>query len=330
MNGLLDNIGDIVINAMEQAAPGRWDEYIFDYSQPITEEPSIAWINGVGILFKEGPTIISGPKKAGKTTFVRLLLAAILSGENVLGITAKSGLTVTIFDTEQQEYRILSYIDKSFQMACLARRIDPRLNVYRLRKSPVEKRLQIIVETIEEKHPDIAIVDGVADLVLDINSMETATKVMDELLRVSDETGTALILIIHTNPSTPDGKSRGNLGTIAENKAECNILVSKSGDIFTVSCKDARGRPFPSFSYAKTENNDIVQASAPAKPITAKDRILAYMEPDQVYKYAELLRTFVDDKTKEGTVKTAIRELCAEGYIVAVERGRYRLKNDEG
>lgn len=321
------DIEKAVTAAMDAPAPRRWDDFLFDYSQPIVEEPAIAWIDGIGILYREGPTIISGPKKAGKTSFVRLLLAAILSGEDILGITAEKELKAVIFDTEQPPFRILNYLDKAFKMANKDRVLGDKLKVYRLREASIEARLQIICEAIEDNQPDIAIVDGIADLVVDINNMETAQRIIDELLRVSDETGTALVLVIHTNPTSPEGKSRGNLGTIAENKAECSILISKSGDIFTVSCKDARGRTFPSFSYSKTKDDDIIQVTTQEKPVAAKDRIFAAMEPGKVYTHSELVGLLGEGS--EGTAKSAINDLCRNGRIIKTGRGCYTLKLDD-
>jgi hypothetical protein len=297
---------------------------------PIAEEPAIVWIDGIGIVYSAGPTIISGPKKAGKTTFIRLLLAAILSGDEVFGITAKNGLKIAIYDTEQIDWRILSYLDKSFQMAGKRREINDRLTVFQLRPAPLDQRLQIIEDTIMENRPDIAVVDGLADLVIDINSMADSQMIVDSLLRVADESGTALILILHTNPSTPDGKSRGNLGTIAENKAECNILVSKSGDIFTVTCKDARGRAFPSFSYAKTDGDDIIPivTPIPEKPLSAKEKVLDTLEPGKTYTASEVA-SLLGNTFREATIRGVLSELFKEGRATCPSRGCYVIKGTD-
>ncbi len=212
-------------------------------------------------------------------------------------------------------------------MAGKPRKTIDALRVFQLKELDCEKRLQAIIESVEDYAPDLVIVDGVADLVHDINDMAESGRVVDALNNIAKES--SVLCVLHTNPSSPEGKSRGNLGTIIENKAEATFLVVRQGDIFTVRCKDSRGRGFDPFSYTKTINDDIIQASTPIneKPLTAKDRIYSAMEPGRDYTTAELIGIVSD--VSGGTAKSAIHHLCREGRIVSVRRGSYALNFKE-
>lgn len=327
MNGPLDNINHRIVGEMEQPAPRRWEEARFDYTVESMPPPALMWVNDTPAVFEGGLHLIAGPKKCGKTTLSRILIAAILSnGEKVFGITAKTGLKVSLYDTEQQDWRIFHQTERAFKMARKERLRSPQLEVFHLKKYDFETRLQIITETVEDDNPDVIILDGVAHLLADINNMEDSGRIVDALNKLADTA--AVIMVLHTNPSDPTGKARGNLGTLIENAVESAFLVKKENDIFTVECKESRGKEFTPFSYMKTDEDELVEAVTPVKEkkISLADRLFAAMEQGKVYEVDELYNLFPDEKG--ASVRSAASGLCDDGRAVRTSRGKYRLNTE--
>ncbi len=331
MNGPLNTIDAIVTNSMEQAAPRRWEKVFVDITQPIPAEPPfLAKIGETAIIFRQGLTVISGVQKAGKTSWVRLLIAAVLNGK-ALDIEAVPDLKVLWFDCEQPLFRILRQVEKAFQMAGMERTNDGPIQVAALRQFSPEERLTIIKETVADCRPDLVVLDGVTDLLQDPNDLAASGTVVAELLALSEEYDIGIVVVCHTNPNPNQtaGKLRGHIGSELMRKCETNIGMEKNDlNIFTCKCKDSRGRPFAPFSFTKDEDDNIVQADAPVteKRITAQDIILAAMEPGKTYTSAEL-ESYVDNRS---TGRCAVRELKDKGLIRQVGRGSYEKPLDDG
>ncbi len=329
MNEPLDLIATVT-EAMERPAPRRWDEVFVDISQPIPDEPPfLAKIGETSIIFRQGLTVVSGIQKAGKTSWVRLLAVAVLCG-NALAIEAVRDLHVLWFDCEQPLFRILRQVEKAFQMAGMKRTNDGQIQVAALRQYSPEERLTIIKETIADRRPDLAIVDGVTDLLQDANDNTSSAMVVAELLAVSEQYDCGIVTVCHTNPNPVQtaGKLRGHIGSELMRKCETSIGMEKNGDIFTCRCKDSRGRPFEPFSFSKDEDDNIVPVVAPIpeKRLATKDIIFAAMEPGTTYTHAEL----VAYAEKEGTGKDAVADLVKEGRIQRVGRGVYQKCLEDG
>lgn len=325
-----NDIIEQVVGEMEKEAPKRWDKVFLDLDQPIPDAPPyLAKIGDTDIIFRQGITAVSGIQKAGKTSWVRLLLAAILCGK-VLEIEAVPDLKAIVFDCEQPIFRILAQINKAFTMAGKNRTNQGPIKVAALRQYSPEERLTIVKETIADLRPDIAILDGITDLLQDPNDLAASGFVVGELLAVSQEFDCGLVVICHTNPNpgqTGD-KLRGHIGSELMRKCETSIGMTKVDGIFTCRCKDSRGRPFSPFSFTKDDDDNITAVATPTteKPIATKDRIFAAMEPGKEYTTTEL-QGLVDSKA--GSARSAIHDLCKEGRIISAGRGVYKVKLDD-
>lgn len=320
-----------VTEALECPAPRRWNDVFVDITEQIPPEPPfLAKIGETPIIFRQGLTVISGVQKAGKTSLVRLLVVAVLCGM-ALEIDAIRGLKVLWFDCEQPKFRILRQIEKAFQMAGMDRTNDGPIQVAALRQYSPEERLTIIRETVEDQKPDLVIIDGVTDLLQDPNDLAASGMVVAELLALSEEFDTGIVVVCHTNPNPNQtaGKLRGHIGSELMRKCETSIGMEKNDlNIFTCKCKDSRGRPFAPFSFTKDENDNIVPTVTvvPEKRPSSKEIIFAAMEPEKTYTITELA-SYAENI---GTGKNAVSDLMREGRILKVERGVYQKVLDDG
>ena len=68
-------------------------------------------------------------------------------------------------------------------MSCKQADVEKQIDVFNVRGVPWKDRRSLLVEAVEHYAPDLVIVDGIRDLVDDINDGVLAQEVMEELMR---------------------------------------------------------------------------------------------------------------------------------------------------
>ena len=86
-------------------------------------------------------------------------------------------------------------------------------------------------------HPDLVILDGVRDLVDDINNGQLAHEVTERLMKVAQQARCCIVCVIHQNKAAEDRTLRGSIGTELTNKAfevyECEKLMPSRTFVMT-------------------------------------------------------------------------------------------------
>jgi len=128
---------------------------------------------------------------------------------------------------------------------------DRRLVFLALRKFTPEESITIIEDTLRDvPHVGLVIIDGVRDLLHDINNPVEATMVVSKLMRWTDCGQLHLHTVLHQNKG--DKNARGHIGTELDNKAETVMLVEKDrlqAEVSTVKPVFTRGMDFPPFAF---------------------------------------------------------------------------------
>ena len=92
-------------------------------------------------------------------------------------------------------------------------------DVFNVRSVSWKDRRQLLLEAVSYYEPDLVIVDGIRDLVNDINDGVLAQEVMEELMHLADEQNCCIVCILHQNKGSEDHNLRGWIGTELMNKA---------------------------------------------------------------------------------------------------------------
>lgn len=189
-------------------------------------------IYGVPFLSKGDITLVQAQAKSGKTTFISLLETALLSGQWGPITALTSSCKTVIFDTEQ----FIADTDAMHRRMLSMAELEPtdhydQLMLLNLRSCSFEERLDIVRRVILRERPGLAIVDGIRDLVPDINDGTACPRLVQELMQLASETGCALILVLHNNMS--DNTARGWLGKEIINKCGASIECKKIGDVMS-------------------------------------------------------------------------------------------------
>ncbi len=199
-------------------------------------------------------SVVTAPPKTKKTFFISLLSSVFLSGQNVYGGKIKghrgNGHLVH-FDTEQGLWHCQKVFKRVYDM-------DSTINkdiyhTFGLRAISHKTRLEFIEYYLSKKinSPSLVIIDGIADLVSDVNSLEESNAVVQKLMEWSANYNCHIINVIHQN----FGSSKlgtGHLGSFLEKKAETVISLEANTvnkDWVTVKCGRSRGYSFETFSF---------------------------------------------------------------------------------
>ena len=163
---------------------------------------------------------ITGKAKSGKTFVVSMLMACCVM-RDVLNFhrEEEKELKVMWYDTEQSDEstqdilknRILPMIDTSSGEACF--------DIFNVRSVDWKERRDLLKEAIARGHPDLVVIDGIRDLVNDINDGVLAQEVMEELMHLATEHNCCIVCVLHQNKGSDDHNLRGWIGTELMNKA---------------------------------------------------------------------------------------------------------------
>lgn len=157
-------------------------------------------------------SLIAGPKKSRKTLLTAFFIMLLPAGTRVI-----------IFDTEQGNQRARRR-EKMLRAYCP----DKVISVYNLRGMGATERKNVIDAVTEKEKPTFIVIDGIRDLISDINNPAEANDLIYWLEKLTGKEGTPHVMtILHTNKA--DNNARGHLGTELENKSE-NVFNTRPLD----------------------------------------------------------------------------------------------------
>ena len=96
---------------------------------------------------------------------------------------------------------------------------EKSIDVFNVRAVEWKQRRALLTEAVRRCKPDLVIVDGIRDLVNDINDGVLAQEVMEELLHLATQAECCIVCVLHQNKSGEDRNLRGWIGTELMNKA---------------------------------------------------------------------------------------------------------------
>ena len=204
-------------------------------------------------------SVITAPPKTKKTFFVSLLASVFMSGQNSYGGDLKGhrgeGHLVHI-DTEQSKWHCQKVFSRPHDMD--SNIMSEKYHTFGLRSINHKMRIEFIEHYLRTKikKPSLVIIDGIADLCADANSISESSELVQKLMEWSSVFNCHIINVIHQNFGSAK-LGTGHLGSFLEKKAETVISLEANTvnkDWVTVRCGRSRGFTFDTFSF---EVNDF-------------------------------------------------------------------------
>ncbi|MBQ9676683.1 MAG: AAA family ATPase [Prevotella sp.] len=193
---------------------------------------------------------MSGKAKSGKT-FVCSILMALCFRNQVLSVDRiePRRLHVLWYDTEQSEESTQDILkNRILPMTGIPEEQFPKelFDVFNVRGEPYADRLPLLETAVRHYKPDLVILDGIRDLVADINDGVVAQEVVERLMHLASEQRCCIVCVLHQNKSMEDRNLRGWIGTELKNKAFEVYECSKSSErIFAWAQTDTRKYDIP-------------------------------------------------------------------------------------
>lgn len=162
-----------------------------------------------------------GKAKSGKTFFLSILMAGALKKQMLaLERLCEEPLKVLWIDTEQSQQSTQEILkDRIMPLADLESLDDTRFYAFNLRGLGFDRRQKMVDVAIRVLLPDIVILDGIKDLMTDINDAVQATLIMEHLMALAKDQNCCIVCVLHQNKSEQDRNMRGSIGTELTNKA---------------------------------------------------------------------------------------------------------------
>ena len=256
------------------------ESHKFSDDLEIPADDDVLFCNDLEIGSRGNILAINGRAKSRKSVIASAIMSSAFS-DGFLGFTTrfKTPPKVLHFDTEQGFSDWLRGCKRVIKDAGLDKQPEGYL-AHHSRDCSVEMRIDLLKYALELYRPDILIIDGVVDLVYDLNSQEEATRIGGELMTWSVKYNCLIVAVIHITKG--NGYMTGALGTYLEKKCQtaikCELDEDEPDRISRISCGYARGKSFAPFGiqyndqaerYELTDATQEIHKSTP--PVKASE-----------------------------------------------------------
>ena len=221
----------LIKEAPQVATAINIDNYIVDLDKPVTQEV-IFTIQQKIVLTYGSLLVLTGKPKARKTTFLHAFIGASVLNQSIWGIMSqmKSDKNlVCLVDTEQSMYDLHQSLGRLQGTINLKLSTTPNFIAYSARSLDLNELIKLI-DTICGKFSNLGLlcIDGLLDLVNDINDVREAKSAVQFLKNTADKYNIGIVGILHQNKGT--NFSLGHLGSFASRFAQSELSIEKQED----------------------------------------------------------------------------------------------------
>jgi len=341
----------------------------FSAANPPPPERVIYRIGEATIATPGNLVVFYAQPKAGKTAFLGGVLAAAMAagsgpesrgdeddggdgdgggaaaGADTFDVQSENpeGRPILHFDTEQSPQHHYKAIARALRR--IERVAEPDwLYSYRITDIPLPDRREALRHELRTRHAQYGgahsvFLDGVADFIADPNDPAEAFAWVDELHQLAIKYDTVIVCVLHENPGSDMGKTRGHLGSQLERKAETNLRLVKDGEgvtvVFTERSRQAHipREKGPRFMWSEEAKRHVSCETKAKRKETARALDLG-MFVDQVFTdvpegwglgWQEILERIKKiDELKPGGARKRLSALIAGGFVRVFEKRYYR------
>lgn len=256
-------------------------------SDKIEVPPQILWVDDCTIATFGNFSASTGKAKSKKTFNISAMVAAAVNNTTVLNYRAslpEGKRNILYFDTEQSRYHCHNVIERIYKLSGLSLEADdPRLKFWGLREYTPTLRIALVDYALRKyEGVGLVIIDGLRDLMYDINNGKEATDVMTILMAWTSFYDLHIHTVLHQNKN--DSNTRGHIGTELENKAETVLVISKNRqdkNISEVKPMHMRAKEFTTFAFHIDDNAlPVLETGFQVTVIKPKDKPLTALDED--------------------------------------------------
>jgi hypothetical protein len=323
----------------------------FDEQDPPPPDETCMAIGDIPIAARGNLTVLQGKSKVGKSAVISAILGAAqrgnrtLSGDTLeIAWSGEASGAILHIDTEQSRADWHALVCRGV-LRSGAGQASTRLVSLPLIPFTRAQRLKILKLAMEKERElkgkiDAVVIDGVADLCSSPNDEAEALELVGTCMALAQEFHCPLFCVLHENPGSDIGKTRGHLGSELNRKAFANIRIEKDAEtsISTIYGSEMRKRDIPreqGFCFGWSEDDQMHVFLARAGEIkTSVKEAKARVEAEGIFpsgksfRYSDAVNAIMD--ALGCTKRTAERRMLTyecEGVIFKTTAGTY-LRNE--
>lgn len=291
----------------------------------------IVQIDGVTIATIGNFSASTGKPKSKKTFNVSAIVASALSGKEVLKYRAKlpsCKKKILYVDTEQSKCHCHKVLHRILKLAGLPTdQENDNIQFLVLREYTPEQRRDIIRWALyEDQNIGLVIIDGIRDLIHDINNPSESLDIINELMRWSSYYELHIHTVLHLNKG--DDNTRGHIGTELNNKAETILQISRNsenGKISEVRAMHIRDKEFTPFAFEIRDDALPYLVCDYQFKKNKLERLTSYMDLTE-QQHRQALESIFEECVEYGY--QALLDALKKGYeSIGYSRGRNTLVN---
>ena len=295
----------------------------------ITIPPKILFVGDCTIATFGNFSASTGKAKSKKTFNISAMVAAAVTNSTVLNYRAclpEGKRNILYFDTEQSKFHCHSVLERIYKLSGLSlKEDDPRLMFWGLREYTPKLRIAVIDYALRKyDEVGLVIIDGLRDLMYDINNGKEATDVMTVLMAWTSVYELHIHTVLHLNKN--DNNPRGHIGTELENKAETVLIISKNtmnNSVSEVKPMHMRDKEFTTFAFHIDDNKlPVLDSSMSVTVVKPREKSLVSLDNEV---HQEILGKVFEENTP--TKYNELVDVVAQAYEVAgYKRGMNGIK----
>lgn len=339
--------------SLEEELKNEFDKmkkyFIVDRNVEYPDPEYLIEIGGVPTMPKGNLVAISAKWKNGKTFFCDILTAVFLGSDQFDACRSLMAEGKALFFDTEQAKSDTARIHKTIE-AMIPEHRHGDFEVFCLREAAIDmdmdqnagiSRFDFINRAIEQDHPDLVIIDGIADLLYNYNDVVDSQDVVNKLAAVANRHNCCIVVVMHQNKGYNDKNMKGHLGTMLYQKCSDEFTVEKHGSVFVACHHVSRHRQTQDICFK-------LDAKAVPMDAAADRQLQVEMERQQnEYKLREMLNGIVpEDGTpvkrseivehmvanypfKRAKAYHVLNEIIRKGWLVEVDRSTVKLKTEK-
>lgn len=271
----------------------------------------------------------TGKAKSKKTFNISAMVAAAITNSTVLNYRAclpEGKRNILYFDTEQSKFHCHTVLERIYKLSGLSlQEDDPRLMFWGLREYTPKLRIAVIDYALRKyDEVGLVIIDGLRDLMYDINNGKEATDVMTVLMAWTSVYELHIHTVLHLNKN--DNNPRGHIGTELENKAETVLIISKNtmnNSVSEVKPMHMRDKEFTTFAFHIDDNKlPVLDSSMSVTVVKPREKSLVSLDNEV---HQEILSKVFEENPP--TKYNELVDVVAQAYETAgYKRGMNGIK----
>ena len=274
-------------------------------------------------------SLTTGKAKAKKTFNVSAMVSSALTNSKVLQYQShlpEGKRRILYIDTEQSKFHCHTVLERIYKLSGLSlQEDDPRLMFWGLREYTPKLRIAVIDYALRKyDEVGLVIIDGLRDLMYDINNGKEATDVMTVLMAWTSVYELHIHTVLHLNKN--DNNPRGHIGTELENKAETVLIISKNtmnNSVSEVKPMHMRDKEFTTFAFHIDDNKlPVLDSSMSVTVVKPREKSLVSLDNEV---HQEILSKVFEEKPP--TKYNELVDVVAQAYEAAgYKRGMNGIK----